>query len=180
MASVPNFCSLISQPVAATALDYLRSRKILTSTQIHKLFTCGSYVFAAILFVAVQSWTHFMATIIIFSTFRFVVGFSETSYNVLPVDVAPRYASLIAGIGSAFYSMGTLLSPILIGFIVTDHKHAQWNTYFSVLSVINVFGGVVFFLFGSGELQPWADPLKKENTTVKQEPSNPAVEEGRY
>ncbi|XKL68014.1 hypothetical protein PGB90_003505 [Kerria lacca] len=169
VSSIPNICTIVSQPIAATLADYFKSKKILTSTQIHKLFTCGSYFFAVILFIVVQSWSKFIGSIICFSIFRFTVGFSETSYNIMPLDIAPRYASFISGVGSAFYSLGTLLSPLLMGYIVTEHKQSQWNTFFSLLSGINFCGGTLFFLLVSGELQPWAISQKAEKDETKKE-----------
>lgn len=34
----------------------------------------------------------------------------------------------------------------------------SWNLYFAFLSVFNIFGLIIFFIFGSGELQEWAAP----------------------
>lgn len=47
--------------------------------------------------------------------------FDAHYYSVLPVDMASKYASLVSSLGTAAMASGAILSPIVMGLIVTDH-----------------------------------------------------------
>lgn len=44
---------------------------------------------------------------------------------------------------------------------VSFQTQTEWNFYFALIGCFTMYGVIVFVLFGSGELQPWA----KEQTT---------------
>lgn len=51
---------------------------------------------------------------------------------------------------------------VLIGiFLVLQQSYGQWQIVFGVLACTYFFGGIVYVLFGSGELQPWNNPPEK-------------------
>ena len=41
----------------------------------------------------------------------------------------------------------------IISFFQTQ---SEWNTYFLFVSVVTMYGVIVFLIWGSGDLQPWA------------------------
>lgn len=44
----------------------------------------------------------------------------------------------------------------------------QWSIYFLLLSVFNLWGGVVFLKYGSGEIEPWAVSTSHETNCEQQ------------
>lgn len=50
--------------------------------------------------------------------------------------MAPRYAGLLAGIGSVFFGLSALLNPIILSMIVTD-LHVSIITQFYTVTYIN-------------------------------------------
>jgi hypothetical protein len=47
-------------------------------------------------------------------------------------------------------------SLYLIRELLFSQSQLEWNTYFLVISFLTMYGVIVFVIFGSGDLQPWA------------------------
>ncbi|KAK7591231.1 hypothetical protein V9T40_002844 [Parthenolecanium corni] len=167
IASLPNLCSLIGSAVAAFINDFLRTRQILRVQTIYKSFVSFGQISAVILLVITALFMGFEGSIICFSLFRFCFSFAETSYEVLPADLAAPYASLIRGMSITTMAIGFILSPTIMGLMTADHSRASWNRFFLLLSCFNVWSLVMFLLFGSAEPQPWA----KQPATIRQSKS---------
>ncbi|EEC13264.1 exuT, putative [Ixodes scapularis] len=61
----------------------------------------------------------------------------------------------------SFYTLLTELPSYLenvLHFEIQKESLEQWNTIFYVSAGINLFGGVVFLIFGTAKVQPWAHP----------------------
>lgn len=49
-------------------------------------------------------------------------------------------------------------------------SYGQWQIVFGVLACTYIFGGLVYVVLGSGELQPWNNPPEKNaNVDVEEE-----------
>lgn len=46
---------------------------------------------------------------------------------------------------------------------------AQWSKYFLLLSTLNLWGGIVFYKYGSGKVEPWAVSTHHSNTMAEAE-----------
>lgn len=46
-------------------------------------------------------------------------------------------------------------------FEFRQQSYGQWQIVFGVLACTYFFGGIVYVLLGSGELQPWNNPPEK-------------------
>ncbi|XKL68359.1 hypothetical protein PGB90_003850 [Kerria lacca] len=159
ISAIPNFCSFFAQGVASFIADYLRNHQILTISNVHKLFFILAKILSIIILVLMITCMDFTGTIICLSLFRICYSFADAASCVLPLDMAPQYASFLVGLGSIALSLGYILNPILMGVIVSNHTKNEWNKYFIFLCAWNVWGGVIFWLFGSGQIQPWAKQI---------------------
>ncbi|XP_018578564.1 sialin-like, partial [Anoplophora glabripennis] len=84
------------------------------------------------------------------------------------LDIAPKHASVLLGLSNTFATLPGIISPILTGYIVTDEKSADdWRIVFYISAGIYLVGAVIYGLFASGEIQPWA---------IESEPLNQGVE----
>ncbi|XP_046579539.1 uncharacterized transporter slc-17.2-like [Haliotis rubra] len=83
---------------------------------------------------------------------------------VSPVDIAPQFASYITAFGEGLSFAAYSIAPLSVSYIVPDRTREQWSIVFFISAGIYVVAAVLFIIFGSGELQAWADnsaPTKK-------------------
>ncbi|XP_065208294.1 vesicular glutamate transporter 3-like [Planococcus citri] len=164
ISSIPHICAIVSYPLCGIIADYLRKNEIFTPTQVHKIYVTIGFLVGTVVFFIAGLWSNFIASIACMSMFKFFISFSELAIQVVALDMAPRFSALLSGITNSFLTMAAIVSPTVVGYIVTEHSAAQWNTCFILLSVVYILGIVVFVFFGSGKQQHWAmAPSEKEN-----------------
>ncbi|XP_067658260.1 uncharacterized transporter slc-17.2-like [Haliotis asinina] len=83
---------------------------------------------------------------------------------VSPVDIAPQFASYIAALGEGLSFAAYSIAPLSVSYIVPDRTREQWSVFFFISAGIYVVAAVVFIIFGSGKIQPWADNSAEEHT----------------
>ncbi|XP_076245083.1 major facilitator superfamily transporter 9 isoform X1 [Calliopsis andreniformis] len=155
--------------------DYLRTKKILTTTQVRKLFNCGAFVFQTI-FMTCTAFILTPAGVVICITIAVGLGgFAWSGFGVNYLDIAPKQASVLMGIGNTIATLPGVISPILTGYIVQNKSPAEWRTVFIIASAIYLVGAVIYGLYASGEKQSWADDERAEEEPKKSY-DNPAME----
>jgi len=67
------------------------------------------------------------------------------------------YAATVFAISNTVAMTCGFLTPLIIGIIVeaNDQTRRQWGYVFYLSAAINVFGAIVFLIFGSAEQQDW-------------------------
>ncbi|CAD7015103.1 unnamed protein product [Ceratitis capitata] len=88
------------------------------------------------------------------------------------IDLSPNHAGVVMGITNPVANVVPLITPLVVGVIVTDvQNRSEWQIVFIIAAVIFFVGNLIFVLFGSAETQPWDDPdfLRKDNVeeTIK-------------
>ncbi|XP_065206253.1 vesicular glutamate transporter 3-like [Planococcus citri] len=154
---IPQICAILSTPISGCISDYLRSHKILSVTNIHKLFVSIGIFTSTISFMLIVFLSSLTVRIITISVMQFFGVYAMMSILVVFLDLAPRYASFLNAIANVFFTSSGILTPILVGFIVTSHSVYQWNICFIVLSCVCFVIGLLYLMFGSGEEQSWAN-----------------------
>ncbi|XP_075240084.1 putative inorganic phosphate cotransporter isoform X2 [Convolutriloba macropyga] len=95
--------------------------------------------------------------------------FDWTTNQQAHILAAPFYGYLasqlpgtLAAIGNTVGSVPGFGMPIAIDRITDDNIHSKdlWLYCFYLMGVISAVGGVMLAVFGSGELQPWANPVR--------------------
>ncbi|XP_046332424.2 uncharacterized transporter slc-17.2-like [Haliotis rufescens] len=80
-----------------------------------------------------------------------------------PVDIAPQFASFLTALGEVFSFVAYSLAPVTVSYIVTERTREQWSTVFYISAGIYVVAALIFIIFGSGKIEPWADNSADEN-----------------
>ncbi|XP_054737729.1 putative inorganic phosphate cotransporter [Anastrepha obliqua] len=82
------------------------------------------------------------------------------------IDMSPNHAGVVMGIVNTLANVVSLITPLVVGVIVTDvHNRYKWQIVFIIAACIFFFGNLIFIIFGSAEAQPWDAPdyLLKDN-----------------
>ncbi|XP_046658353.1 vesicular glutamate transporter 2.1-like isoform X3 [Homalodisca vitripennis] len=163
--SLPYIVMAITMQSAGSLSDWLANKNVLSNTTIRKLLICGPFVIQAICLTLVGHLTSIVAVIILLMIDVGVESFSITSMFVNCLELAPQHASVMYGIVNTFGTLAGSISPLITGFIVTDHTEEQWRTVFYVASAIVLVGALFYGIFAVGEKQPWAmDESEKAET----------------
>ncbi|OWF55374.1 sialin-like isoform X2 [Mizuhopecten yessoensis] len=161
LSAVPYLCSAFSGFLAGQTADVIRSRKILSTTATRRLYQVSAFVGAGVFSVATGFATceHRDMAVIFLSIAVMFTGLCRAGYVVNHVDFAPKYAGTLYGITNTAATVPGMVAPIVAGALTPNDTQAEWRNVFYVCAAFDLFGALVFGMFGSGELEPWArDP----------------------
>ncbi|KAK2493265.1 hypothetical protein MC885_004092 [Smutsia gigantea] len=158
LSAVPHMVMTIVVPIGGQLADYLRSRKILTTTAVRKIMNCGGFGMEATLLLVV-GFSHTKGVAISFLVLAVgFSGFAISGFNVNHLDIAPRYASILMGISNGVGTLSGMVCPLIVGTMTKHKTREEWQNVFLIAALVH-YGGVIFYgIFASGEKQEWADP----------------------
>ncbi|XP_052388235.1 vesicular glutamate transporter 3-like [Carassius gibelio] len=162
LSAVPHMVMTIIVPIGGQLADYLRSRKILSTTTVRKIMNCGGFGMEATLLLVV-GYSHTRAVAISFLILAVgFSGFAISGFNVNHLDIAPRYASILMGISNGVGTLSGMVCPLIVGALTKHKTRLEWQHVFVIASMVHYTGVIFYAIFASGEKQDWADP---ENTS---------------
>ncbi|XP_017868548.1 PREDICTED: putative inorganic phosphate cotransporter [Drosophila arizonae] len=88
------------------------------------------------------------------------------------IDMSPNHSGMLLAITNCAICISPLLSPLLVGVIVTDpSSRAQWQIVFALTAIVFFIGNLVYIIWGTTDQQPWdaADFLKPRDAEQQQE-----------
>ncbi|KAF3814845.1 hypothetical protein GH733_017121 [Mirounga leonina] len=158
VSALPHLVMTIIVPIGGQIADFLRSRRIMSTTNVRKLMNCGGFGMEATLLLVV-GYSHSKGVAISFLVLAVgFSGFAISGFNVNHLDIAPRYASILMGISNGVGTLSGMVCPIIVGAMTKHKTREEWQYVFLIASLVH-YGGVIFYgVFASGEKQPWAEP----------------------
>ncbi|KAK7597821.1 hypothetical protein V9T40_010046 [Parthenolecanium corni] len=156
LSGIPHLFSMVSTIIYSWIMDYLRSKGTNSRTTLHKTFIMIGQIPAASLLMILGFGLDFQYSMIALSLFKICFASANVCYLTLPLDMSLEHANLINSVAMTFKSVGNMINPIVMGFMVKNHLSEEWHRYFWFLSIFNLWGAIVFAKYGSGEVQPWA------------------------
>ncbi|XP_059917443.1 vesicular glutamate transporter 3 [Gadus macrocephalus] len=158
LSALPHMVMTIVVPIGGQLADYLRSNKILSTTNVRKIMNCGGFGMEATLLLVVGfSHTRGMAITFLVLAVGFS-GFAISGFNVNHLDIAPRYASILMGISNGVGTLSGMVCPLIVGALTKNKTRLEWQHVFVIASMVHYTGVIFYALFASGEEQEWADP----------------------
>ncbi|XP_049740107.1 vesicular glutamate transporter 3 isoform X2 [Elephas maximus indicus] len=158
LSAVPHMVMTIIVPIGGQLADYLRSRKILTTTAVRKIMNCGGFGMEATLLLVV-GFSHTKGVAISFLVLAVgFSGFAISGFNVNHLDIAPRYASILMGISNGVGTLSGMVCPLIVGAMTKHKTREEWQNVFVIAALVHYSGVIFYGVFASGEKQEWADP----------------------
>lgn len=154
--------------------DVLLNRNILSLTAIRKTFNSLALWTPAAGLIAVGFLSKEQRSLaIVLMTANVGINAGSTIGSALnTIDLSPNFAGILMGIVNSAANVIPILTPLLVGVVVTDHhSRTQWQIVFIIAATIFFFGNLFYLIFGRMELQPWDDPnflLPRSVADVKQ------------
>ncbi|KAA8590259.1 hypothetical protein FQN60_014193 [Etheostoma spectabile] len=158
LSAVPHMVMTIVVPIGGQLADFLRSNKIMSTTNVRKLMNCGGFGMEATLLLVV-GFSHTRGVAISFLVLAVgFSGFAISGFNVNHLDIAPRYASILMGISNGVGTLSGMVCPLIVGALTKNKTRLEWQHVFIIASMVHYTGVIFYAIFASGEQQDWADP----------------------
>lgn len=169
LAAVPYLLMAVIVQSAGVLADFARTKGRLTTTQVRKLFTCGSYLCQTIFMTLTAALMVRGAAITCISLSLGCGGFAWAGFSVNHLDVAPQYAAILMGISNTIGTIPGIISPAVTGYIVQDKTIDEWQYVFLITAAVYLIGAIFYGLLASGERQDWSriEPDELENTETE-------------
>ncbi|XP_066917804.1 sialin-like [Clytia hemisphaerica] len=165
LAALPYLAMVIVVQCAGRLADFLRSRNMMSTTAVRKMFNSIGF-FSQALFMVIVGYTKNKDLAIIGLTLAVGLGgFAWTGFPINHLDIAPRYASILFGISNCFATLPGIISPLVVGLITPHETQEEWRVVFFIAASIYLFGLLFYCIFASGEKQEWADGNQYFNHT---------------
>ncbi|GAB0099993.1 MFS domain-containing protein [Sergentomyia squamirostris] len=156
LSAVP-YIPLIGLPAAVGYLaDWVQVKGYLRTGQVRRWCNSAAFMIQMVFMLLTAFATDPTLSLVYITIAAGAGALPWSGYLVNPLDLAPSHASIIIGLSNTFGTLAGILSPILMGYIVTDKTREQWQIMFYITAGICLFGSVFCFLFTRGKLQPWA------------------------
>uniref|UniRef100_A0A3B4Z2J1 Solute carrier family 17 member 8 n=1 Tax=Seriola lalandi dorsalis TaxID=1841481 RepID=A0A3B4Z2J1_SERLL len=146
LSAVPHMVMTIVVPIGGQLADFLRSNKIMSTTNVRKLMNCGGFgMEASLLLVVGFSHTRGVAISFLVLAVGFS-GFAISGFTSLPHwYIIERYVSL-------------LLTGNSSTIFVSPQTRLEWQNVFVIAAMVHYSGVIFYAIFASGEQQDWANP----------------------
>ncbi|XP_061679490.1 sialin isoform X3 [Syngnathoides biaculeatus] len=163
LSALPYLAAWLTATLTGFVADRLIERRALSVTAVRKLFTLTGMLFPAVFLLALAYAGCSPALTVAFLTLTSATaGTSGSGVFMNQIDIAPRYAGFLLGITNTFGTVPGVVAPIVTGYFTEDHTMEGWRKVFWVSAGVNLSAAVIYTLFGSGEVQPWALPREDE------------------
>ncbi|GIY71491.1 vesicular glutamate transporter 3 [Caerostris extrusa] len=84
------------------------------------------------------------------------IGLSAPGCMVVPMDMSPTFAGSLFGLSNTIASTASFILPVIVGLMINeDQTLEQWNKIFMLCIGVVMSSGIIFWIFGSAEVQPW-------------------------
>ncbi|KAG8297449.1 hypothetical protein J6590_036239 [Homalodisca vitripennis] len=156
LSSLPYFGKYLMAICTSSVADYLRASGKLSTTATRKLFTTFAVTLPGFLMIAqVFFGCNRVSSIAIFTIALTINGAVTAGYLGNGLDIAPNFS--VRPLYPLYMRWGVTKLQVadLAG---SQQTYGQWIIVFWILACTYVCGGLVFLIFGSGELQPWNSP----------------------
>lgn len=163
LSGTPFLLSYLSSVIFCWIADVLVRREMMSLTNVRKIFTATSQVLPGIL-VLIVGHLGMDIWLILFIWFIAVALITASYAGAMAtiVDIAPNLAGPVLAFAQTIHMTASFLSPVVSGLIVKNVKDvAQWQTSFTVASIVACVTYVMFQIYGTSEIQSWNYPPKE-------------------
>lgn len=183
LSALPFLVDALTGFAAAWLSDYALTKGF-GVTFVRKFFCAFAYLGAAACFAGVTLvGDNGVVAVILFLLALGFSGVAAPSVFVVQIDMAPDFAGTLMGLTSFWGSVAGIIAPYVVG-VLTENQPTldRWNIAFYIIVGVYIITTVIFVIFGSAELQPWAvketqllsskeDNIQPQNSSVLGETS---------
>lgn len=167
--SLPYLGMLCVHFTIGTIFDFFRRKNCCSVSVLRKVFNTVGMIGPAISMVLTGflSCTNIGFGITMVALGQALGEFSFMGGYMLSIfEVAPKYAGIIIGITNTFGVLPGFICPLFVSLLTPNGTREEWILVFCIAAGLNVFGAVLYAIFGSCELQPWAANVDRRASSI--------------
>ncbi|XP_031620236.1 vesicular glutamate transporter 1-like isoform X2 [Contarinia nasturtii] len=176
LAAAPYLAMGFLLTIAGYLADMCQVKGYLTTTQVRRYFNCGGFLAQTVFLMLAAYLMSPTGTIACIIAAIGLGAFAMCGFSVNHLDIAPQYASVLMGISNTFGTIPGIVSPALTGFIVVNSSRDEWQIVFMISAGVYLFGCVIYWMWATGEVQPWAQKTLSSESNNK--PKSPDTAHG--
>uniref|UniRef100_A0AC34RAA6 Uncharacterized protein n=1 Tax=Panagrolaimus sp. JU765 TaxID=591449 RepID=A0AC34RAA6_9BILA len=157
--AVPFFVQLFSKNFLGNVADYLKKRRILTSSSACRVFQSIASFGGALVYLVMALYVDCstpLAALLLLAIFGFCFGGAIPGSFTSSLCIAPSYTGMIASFTLVAGCFGNILAPAAVAVLVKQGTRFEWSIVFFCVALVNILGGGIFFVYGTAKIQPWA------------------------
>uniref|UniRef100_A0A8C6QC61 Solute carrier family 17 (sodium phosphate), member 3 n=3 Tax=Nannospalax galili TaxID=1026970 RepID=A0A8C6QC61_NANGA len=163
LSSLPFFVAWIVGILGGQLADFLLTKNLKLIT-VRKIITfLGNLPPAALMVALPYLQSSYITTIACLTLSCGICPLSQSGSYINALDIAPRYAGLLMGTCRGLAHSSAVLVPIFGGLLLNKDPEFGWTSFFYLLFAINLFGLIIYLIFGKADVQDWA----KERTLTR-------------
>lgn len=163
LSGAPFICSYFSSVVFCYVADLLVTRRIMSLTNVRKVFTAMAQVIPGILVLLIGYLGCDIVPVLIvwFIAVTFITAaYAGAMANI--VDIAPNFAGPVLAFAQTIHMTASFLSPLATGILTDeDQSFDAWNKVFAVTAIISCGTYIMYQIFGTADIQTWNYPDQK-------------------
>ncbi|XP_075977492.1 putative inorganic phosphate cotransporter [Anticarsia gemmatalis] len=150
--------------------DWLIVKNIMNVTNTRKFANSLGTIPAAIGLIALAYAPQdiYVVETILVLTCAFKIS-AHCGFQVNHIDISPNYAGTMMSLSNFISNIGSSISPIIIGFILTDVGDKYlWRQVFFLAAGFYLVTNLVYVIFGTSEKADWNDLPEEEKEDVEE------------
>ncbi|CAH1108548.1 unnamed protein product [Psylliodes chrysocephalus] len=183
LSSLPYLVNWILSLMMGPMADFLITKNYVTTGTSRKIFNSIGMFIPAISLICLTFIDSKNPVAAIF-LLTMAVGFNSAVYsgfNVNHIDLSPVHAGTLMALTNSVSNIFSLFSPLIVDMVisVTGYKETQkqlWTFVFCIAAGVYITTGIVYNLFGSGEVQSWNNLEEPQNNKTDE----PKKQESTY
>ena len=151
--ALPYAARAVAELMSAQAIDFVRSRRILSTSHARKLWTAVGFLgpAAALSLTSIIPLSQPITIVVTITLAVTLSAFAMAGYGSNHLDVAPLIAGHVFSLENVIGTVPGIVSPILTGYIVRDETKEEWALVFYITAAIYTVGALTFCVFGRGD-----------------------------
>ncbi|XP_021935626.1 putative inorganic phosphate cotransporter isoform X2 [Zootermopsis nevadensis] len=168
LTALPYLTMWIFSMASGWLCDHLITWGCLSTTNARKIFTTIASVGPGVGIIAASyAGCDRTAVVSLITLGTMLMGSFYPGMKVNALDLSPNYAGTLMAIVNGIGAFTGIITPYLVGVLTPDSTILQWREIFWIVFGVFLATNVLFIFMGSGEIQPWNNPLTMEQGVDK-------------
>ncbi|CAI5445898.1 unnamed protein product [Caenorhabditis angaria] len=158
IASIPYIAYFIAINIGGILADTLRAKGVLSTLNTRRAAMLVALIGQGLFLVAAGYCGCGQDILVIFfiTCGMAISGLQYSGFVVNYLEIAPPFSGTVMGTGNTLSALAGIISPSVTSILTPNGTQEEWQIVLWLTAGILTTGALIFTIFASGEVQPWA------------------------